>query len=206
MSGNPVLREGTTKDGLLIKAFGGLNFLRGNKSPYFSLTGEIWEHGRVDVCGMIHDEILALWPELQPLADLHGSDMDGVPSYAAENGWYWAGGYRQWNKGGKNDPPSAFILARHLRIPEYSASEVSATMLMHGAMAELPPEEEPFLRPFMDEAGIRHFIIKAEFARFCDSLKPRWKQEAEKCIADLGLKVFGDGGWVPNTFELAVAP
>lgn len=60
----------------------------GNQAPYFSVTGTIYEHGR-NVCGgCIHDEILAIWPDLAPVVALHLSDIDGVPMHFVGNGWY----------------------------------------------------------------------------------------------------------------------
>jgi len=103
-----------------IKAFAKLQKL-GDQRPYFSLTGEETEYGRIQCCGCMHDELLDHWPELKPLVDIHLSDAEtGEPMHALENGWYWAGGYGSY-KGERNDPPNATHLASHLRItPEYA--------------------------------------------------------------------------------------
>jgi hypothetical protein len=63
----------------------------GNQAPYFSLTGEIYERGRVTTAGCIHEELLAIWPDLAQLAALHLSTEDGVPMHALENARYFAG-------------------------------------------------------------------------------------------------------------------
>ena len=75
---------------------GGLEHLRGNARPHFSLT--CWEyapHNRNVECsgGCAHGLILRHWPELADLAALHLSDDDGVPMHAEGNGWYWLSGY-----------------------------------------------------------------------------------------------------------------
>jgi hypothetical protein len=71
-------------------AYGGLHYIRGNKAPYFSLTGEVAIPGRRDCeeCGCIHERLLEAWPELADLAALHLSDIDGSPSHGSANGWY----------------------------------------------------------------------------------------------------------------------
>lgn len=74
----------------------GLVSFTGQK-PYFSITGEIYSraNNRVkfpkepEVCGCIHDEILEIFPGMKNLVDLHLSNVDGVPMYAAANGWFF---------------------------------------------------------------------------------------------------------------------
>jgi len=72
---------------------------------YFSITGSIGEkiRGRYSdyiedqkgskyeliMCGAIHEEIAKKAPSLQPFIDLHLSDINGVPMYAVENGWFY---------------------------------------------------------------------------------------------------------------------
>lgn len=60
----------------------------------FSITGSFWlaNEPRVDkystVSGACHDEILKVRPDLKLFVDLHLGDVDGVPMYAIENGFY----------------------------------------------------------------------------------------------------------------------
>lgn len=59
----------------------------------FSVTGQTWEkdhRGRMQEAsvGCIHEEILAVWPEVKIFTDLHLSDSNGAPMYAVENGFY----------------------------------------------------------------------------------------------------------------------
>lgn len=61
----------------------------------FSLTAIIYEANKRHIdknilsCGMLHDEILQVRPELKMFADLHLSDAKGCPLYTIENGYYW---------------------------------------------------------------------------------------------------------------------
>lgn len=117
MEKRAVINQGT--EIIFVKAI--LQHLKGNKSPYFSITGEIWERnkrtgekkGRDSVaCGCIHDDILKAFPGLYDLIALHLSDIDGSPMHAVENGYYYL---RQ----GKID-----VLAKHLRIPYEEAEKL----------------------------------------------------------------------------------
>lgn len=58
----------------------------------FAITGKAWAKDSrrrdPDTCGCIHDEILAVRPDLKPFVDLHLSDAKGAPMYAIENGYY----------------------------------------------------------------------------------------------------------------------
>ena len=66
---------------------------------HFVVTGTIWKATRAGkkdkrcndciACGCLHDEIIKAFPQLANLVTLHGADMDGVPSYAVEDGWYF---------------------------------------------------------------------------------------------------------------------
>ena len=96
------------------------------RAPYFSLTGEVWRcrNGKragndCDRCGMLHEEILKHFPELQPVADLHLSDVNGVPMHAVENGWHWCGGT-------KYQAFDAKLLASHLRVSKEEAIAIHA--------------------------------------------------------------------------------
>jgi hypothetical protein len=90
-----------------------LNWLKGNAKPYFSITASGKDHGS-EFGGCCHDEILKHWPDLQPLVDLHLSDIDGIPMHALENGFYHLGG-TNWQEA-KFD-----VAARHFRISEQEA-------------------------------------------------------------------------------------
>jgi len=116
-----------------ITATAKLSWLCGNDKPHFSLTADGKDHGS-EFGGCCHDEILKHWPDLQPLADLHLSDIDGVPMYALENGFYHLGGTK-WEKA-KFD-----IAARHFRITEDEARKLAS--LTKGELAQWVEGQKP---------------------------------------------------------------
>lgn len=161
-----------------IKAVGGLHYIRGNPLPYFTLTIV-----SKDVHGAMHDELLRHWPELKPLADLHMSDMNGVPMHAESNGWYWLAGtvkdaFGQQFHGGNSDPlrdaaECLRIFAKHVRISHQDAADLRERTL---ALAKHYGNKQ----------------ARESFATWIEDQKPRWKLEADDCIASLDLQVFGD--------------
>jgi hypothetical protein len=111
-----------------ISVTAGLHFIPGNRTPYFSVTGEIRRGGASDIDrgGCIYEDILHYWPELAPVVALHSSDENGVPMHAEENGWYWLagafGGLGERYHGGNGTPARTpeecyAILAKHMRVP-----------------------------------------------------------------------------------------
>lgn len=73
-----------------------LYHLTGNARPYFSVTADLIDTTRRGEAayiagGCLHDDVLANFPELAPVVELHLADDEGVPTYAIENGGYWLG-------------------------------------------------------------------------------------------------------------------
>lgn len=70
----------------------------GNGHNSFAITGEIRVPGRCDceACGMLHDEIAQVFPELAPFLKWHNCSSDGPMHYVA-NSLYWAG-QTKWEK------------------------------------------------------------------------------------------------------------
>ena len=76
-----------------------LSLHKGNKSPYFSITADIWiatQSGRKDrryhesiAGGCCHGAILAANKTYADIIALHLSDIDGVPMSAYANGYYY---------------------------------------------------------------------------------------------------------------------
>lgn len=77
----------------------------GSQAPHFSVTGEVWKSRRnasgatrarlgreSDGGGCMHDEILAVAPELAPVVLVHLASADGLPIHAKANGWYFYSG------------------------------------------------------------------------------------------------------------------
>ncbi|MDO9252593.1 MAG: hypothetical protein Q7U48_13720 [Hydrogenophaga sp.] len=203
---NPILREsinGQTK----VRAVGGLHFIRGNAPTYFSLTIESWKGGREDEFGAGHNRLIKRWPELKPLADLHLSDIDGVPTHAEGNGWYWlagaapelqaqgqyhgGNGQRQhWKPDGSFDgyrestPDECLqVFAEHVRISLADAAELRQLVV-----AETETVNQ-YDRVYL---GLGRVKARAAFAHWIEAQKPRWKADADACVASLGLVVYGD--------------
>lgn len=174
-----------------ITAKGGLHMIRGNGKPYFSLTmSEVELRGSrwVDAGGGAdHKTILKIWPSLKPLADLHLSDIDGVPMHAEANGWYWLAGALgglgeryHGGSGGNYRVPTADgcmeIFARHVRLSINEARGVGV-----------------FIQDQVNQHGTP--AARWEFAAWVKAQKPRWRAEADACIQALQLQVYGDQ-WV----------
>ena len=160
----------------------------GDQKPYFSLTGEIWEadasgkpKGRDCVMsGCIHDEILAHFPELADIEALHLSDIDGVPMYAEANGWYFLAGwlsterkrYAEYHMGNGSQPKTRKecleVFAKHCRLGLADAKKIAVDVLAWSK----------------DPASCRQ-----RWAQICEGMRPRWKQEADACIARHSLEV-----------------
>lgn len=162
---------------------GELSHIRGNEKPHFSITGEI---PRV-AYGCLHDEILLADPSLKDFIDLHLSDIDGIPMYALDNGWYWlllSLGYEFWDYSAgywSNFSPDVCLqnFCKHCRIPEYEGLEIQNRVIRKIA-----------LTPGINEgltAG------KNEWIDICRFFLPRWKREAEDLIKKYGLTVINHG-------------
>lgn len=195
MKGDPVLAErsytaGNRKE--IIRVFGGLHYIKGNKAPYFSLAceyGTARELERGDGCGgAAHEEIHRRFgARFDDLAALHLCGPDGEPLGGASGGFfhfYDDGGYRG------TKPTWAQRVERiacHFRIaPEVVESDLLPMMghsySQHAGM-------------FLSDGAKAD--AKARLAAWVDTQRPRWKAEADACIARHGLVVFGDP-WTPG--------
>ncbi len=145
-----------------------LSWLKGNAQPYFSLTADGRDRGS-EFGGCCHDEILKQWPDLQPLADLHLSTIDGVPMHCVANGFYHLGG-THWQR------PQFDVAARHFRISEDDARKLVADL---------------FGDSFSATAGFlsKGEAVKAEaaLAAWAETQKTRWLAEANAAIEQFGL-------------------
>lgn len=163
----------------------GLNYIQGNRSPYFSVTCSGRTNGREDFGGADHDLIEEHHPELADIIALHLSDMDGAPMYAEENGWHWlakaAGIEQRW--GPEQDAETCReIFAKHIR-------------------ADLETVDKIIVQVQEATKASNELITAAEMARdewghICDGMRARWKEEADACIEKYGLTVSGDT-WPP---------
>lgn len=214
---DPVLRrkeytEG--KDRCVLKVYGGLHMIRGNRAPYFTITADLYENGRWASGGCQHELILRHYPELADLAAMHLSDINGTPSHDAANAWYWLAGcypdaFGERYHGGNSEqnfpitPPAdkpwqttehrkptgdecLDIFARHVRTDLATARKLRD---------EIEAEA-------MAARHSRNAVAKAALARWVEEQRPRWAQEAKDCIAKHGLVVYGDR-WEPRAPEAA---
>lgn len=191
----PILREHST-NGYRVQARGGLHMIRGNGRPYFSLTMASWLHGREDAFGAAHRELVKLWPELQPLAALHLSDIHGVPMHAEANGWYWmagaCGGLGERYHGGNSErqhwkPDGEFN--------GYRMSTPDECLQTFADYVRVTMDEARQVRDMVMAAGYEGGSVKAAraaLATWVEQQKPRWAREAAECIQTLGLQVYGD--------------
>lgn len=69
-------------------------FKSSNKTPYFSITGDIYKAGKPKedkyhiAGGCIHQDIIKAFPEYEIFIKLHLSDDNGIPMHAVANGLY----------------------------------------------------------------------------------------------------------------------
>ena len=158
---------------------GGLHHISGNSAPHFSLT--YTEHredfpDQIYSCGAGHAEILRRFPQFADLAALHLSGIDGVPMHAEANGWYWLAGalggmgerYHGGNAGQDNSAADCLqVFADHCRIS--TAEALSIADKCKAATA-----------------------ARDAWRAVMETMRPRWKAEADAAIAKHGLRVYGD--------------
>lgn len=165
-----------------IRVFGGLHYIKGNSLPHFSLTADIdyktargW---RESSGGMCHDEILHHFPRFADLAALHLSDINGLPMYAVENGFYHLGGthWAQFN-------PQ--FVANHFRINDPVALRDQLNV------------------KFFEDSKAEQAAAKQRVSDYVEQQKRRYAQEAADCITKHDLRIFGDVWEQSQTEELS---
>jgi hypothetical protein len=188
---------------LFFRVEGGLHYIRGNAAPYFSLTYTQHRRGNRNQCqsgGAGHERILELFPRFADLAALHLADIDGVPMHAEANGWYYLAGalggagerYHGGQPTGYGPPPDPLAtFARHCRVTLDEAAAIRDDV--RAAYAPPPPHLHRQY-PAPDAGDWRP--ARARWGEILDAMRPRWKREAEACIARHHLRVYGDP-WPP---------
>jgi len=155
---------------ILIVEYG---LLTTNSSPYFSITGSLYEKQPLTdrnmiSCSCIHDDILDNAPQFTDLVALHLSGIDGTPMYVVENGFYHfqtAIGTAQYHTKEDGDREKyTKVVADHLRI-----SLVDATALIE-RLEKLTPSQQ-----------------KMEFTEFVVKQRERWNKEAQDAVSKYGL-------------------
>ena len=138
MQQQPPIKTVSLPDNCTLKVYAQLAHHRGNSAPYFSITADLIERGRLVSCGCMHDVIEEHCPgEFTDLIALHLSSDKGVPMHAAENGAYWAGltKYKERDNA---------ILAQHFRlsVAEAAALEFDFTGDVQAYVTECLPHWE----------------------------------------------------------------
>jgi len=217
MTGDPVLASRAVAAGCPkgklhpFVVYGGLHYIRGNHAPYFTLTySETCRACGTDSGGAGHETILQHFPQFADLAAMHLSDIDGVPMHAAGNGWYNLAGAL----GGFGEQYHAGNSERHMPLPvdrRDPAKPWQTTEYRHPTPDEcLQLFADYFRLSLEDAAAIKsrvlayldvHFgdprtIAREVWAVIVEEQKPRWKREADACIAAHALRVYGDA-WAP---------
>jgi hypothetical protein len=124
-------------NGALIKAKVRYDDECGNGHNSFAITGEIYIPRRSDceACGMLHDEIARVFPELKPLLKWHLCSSDG-PMHYVENTLYWVG-KRGWCDGKPGSPPN-LAYARNAAIWPDATDEQIANVTEEQLRERLP--------------------------------------------------------------------
>lgn len=195
---------------------GGLHYIRGNNAPYFTVSAGIFVKKKNNrwyeyPSGCLHDEIERLFPgKFTDIIALHLSDIDGVPMHAVGNGAYLARGGGQWpweliTDEYRHPLTEDALIERQMR--HLRCDRETATNLRKAGKAWVEHERAIFA---WHECNAR-FQVESSFGIGVDpgpaplqgdwkeyiehtinAMKPRWKQEAESCIAKHGLVVHGD--------------
>lgn len=206
MRHNPILAAKTIpagRDGYKVartfRVQGGLHYIKSNGSPYFSLTYTSHRKGFPNQCwsgGAGHDKIEKHFPgRFTDLAALHLSDIDGAPMYGEANAWYDLAGYF----GGMGEQYHVGNSERHFPITpptdkpwkdtEYRKPTREECLAIFARHVRLPIEEA---RALADRLPPTPKEMRAALRQEIDAMRPRWKQEAQACIARHSLKVYGD--------------
>lgn len=217
----PVLAEVTLLAGperyypCVFRVHGGLDYLRGNTLPHFSLTYVSHRVGRplLDCsCGAGHEEILRHFPQFADLAGMHLSDIYGVPMHAEASGWYMLAGAlggqgEQYHYG---NAKQSFPLPAN-RIPadkpwlstEYRHPTAEECLSAFARHCRIGVTEA---RQLADEVRALPFERRRpRWGAECEQMRPRWRREALTCVQKHGLRLFGDpwAAEIPSDFRAA---
>lgn len=193
MKKDPILARKEYKENgnsMLLVVNGGLHYMMGNSTPYFSITATLYENRRNIAGGCLHDDIERQFPgQFSDLIALHLSDMSGVPMHFIANGWYFLagalGGAGERYHFGADKSPSECLktFSEHCRIDLAEAQRIADDV-----KASFGPESE---------SGPIH--SSADYARgrklwsgIAATMESRFRQEAKDCIARHNLQIFGD--------------
>jgi hypothetical protein len=218
----------------LLTVNGGLEYIKGNRAPHFTLT--TWAHrkGFPDQCqsgGCDHETILKYWPELADLAALDMSDIDGVPMHSDASGWYDLAGAlpdnagEQYHRGNsemnfpkpegaprrsawdntdyrKPTPDECLgMFAQHVRVDVETARRLRDDVVGIWMATRLDCERVPPSTETESASDMPDYLTwtksswraaRGFLSEWVEQQKPRWKAEADACVAKHALRVFGD--------------
>lgn len=148
--------------------------LANNKYPYFAVTGHVDKkkilstgdfYYRNYSTGCCHKDILKTekGKELKDIIRMHLSNINGEPSSAFHNGWWFLHGADEYEK------------EHEVKVEDkkYYTDEFIADHL------RVPIEDIPEIRK----------LSKEEFKQFVEEQKPRWKKEADEIIKKYKLTI-----------------
>ena len=174
-------REATPEPYYRLRVRAGLHRLDGNTRPYWSITGELVNLRRVgrysdgiEACGCMHDEILAHWPELEPVVALHLADDRGEPMHAGANAAYWLG-LSVWSDGSPMVPSSGAGAGELETGPEgldWAPEGLARSW-------RVPVDRARVLRARIMAAGETREERVADVAAVVDYLRVQWAGEAD---------------------------
>lgn len=184
------------RERVVFKVEGGLHYIRGNRAPYFSLTASGWDCGS-EIGGCCHEMILKHFPDFADLAAMHLSDIDGSPSYAESNGWYHLAGAL----GGAGERYHVGNSERHFPVTppadkpwantEYRFPTQDECVQLFADYIRVPLEQAQAI--VVDVQGKWNWPdMRTRWRTICEEQRPRWKREADACIAKHSLAVYGD--------------
>lgn len=182
MRGDPILAIHTDVDPReSFEVEGGLHYIKGNRAPYFSLTCSGYNSGGAD-----HATILKHFPRFADLAAMHLSDINGKPMHAVETGWYYLAGaipghfgtryHMGTGSAPKTERECLETFARHCRIKFTEAVVILEQVRAKGNAAR----------------NDRQAVAKRELELIMADMVERWKREADACIENHKLVVYGD--------------
>jgi hypothetical protein len=172
----PYSKEGYAP-GSTIKVTAGLHKLDGNARPYWSVTADIRERGREVAGGCLHDDVLAVWPELAPVVALHLSDDTGEPMHAEANGWYWLAGHY----GGAGERYHGGNAEYNKRAPiEIFADSVRISVDEAWTLANIWQESASFGAAIVNYDWKK---VREAFGAWVEAQRPRWQAESDQAVA-----------------------
>ena len=211
---NKVIAQHTNKRGerMVVKAY--LHYIKGNRAPYFSLTCDLYDgRGRDIGGGAAHDEILKIFPRFSDLAKFHLRDIDGMPSYPIENGYYWLSGavgglgqeyHGASGKSGKSPEKCLEIFAEHLLVNIEDAAQIAQDVAdtYNRALNYFAGEFEGALERgaefHIDADTTKLFRQEAtkyaqeKLSEIIKSHAARWAQEARAIIEKYSLEIYNN--------------